>query len=942
MRTRRLEFLAFFWNLHVRQTRILPLAGPALVLYLVAHMASQAGGLYLHEQVVALIAVASSVTAVYLRRHRENGGARRVGLLGVAIGAGLSTLIDLTPIPAGVEMVQAAALAAIGGLLIDLTHSVPDTPTRLQRGGWVRALTVLVAAGAGALGIAQAIPPADVAAPAYQVLPATESWFAPASWRVIPASFAAAATAYAVAVRAFRGRLGSNAEALASNVWGLAGLLPALAMVTLAGWLITGNDPVPVRDAWPSLLLSGAAVVMLLGHIRLLDPELRVSAGPSTRRLLAGVLATALISAIVGALRSTIPEDPTTMALSVAATLMTGAGLYAALLPAVTRALAPDSGRLLQALEAIRGNLNEVGRIEELAQLVLVTLRRVARDPSGQPVLYGVAPATEARIDAAGEPRVVARSMPECLGTHLRSHPGIVVRASMEAMVVRRPAWRAVTAFLVEEDALCAVPLYRQGELEGALIIPRGRRRHALSLEELTQLTALGHRLAVLLTIFSSEIRAQRRANDAEQARKDLVEQLDATRGELSLLHQNAQALRENQRVVAYDPTLVAYSAPMKTFVQKLQEAAPLDAPVLLSIEAGDDVVNVARRLHDGSPRAGKAFVVADCASASAEGSLAALVGRDDKRDPEQGWLRLAHGGTLVLVDLPALSLDAQRALLDAIAEHHASAVGGQGSYEVDVRVIGATRIDLETRTRDGQFDPELAERMAARHIALPALRERPEDLESLILLALNRAARIRGRAPLGIGPRALSRLRAHRFPGNLAELYALIDQAVHRAAGPQVVLDDLELPPLEGTAEPRAATSTPPLATEPARAKPAGLEVDGPRDPWDRQSGTRPVLSESAGDTAQANAADDNVLEGSHSEVERRMLEHALARTDGNKSAAARLLDMKRTTFLDKLKRHGLATATSAGSVTAVANGGSPRRRTSSGTRSTRGQTGS
>lgn len=136
--------------------------------------------------------------------------------------------------------------------------------------------------------------------------------------------------------------------------------------------------------------------------------------------------------------------------------------------------------------------------------------------------------------------------------------------------------------------------------------------------------------------------------------------------------------------------------------------------------------------------------------------------------------------------------------------------------------------------------------------MVIPALRERREDIPSLILLAIDRACRIVARDPVGIDQDAMEALMAHDWPGDVAELELVIALAVSKTTATTIPLHDL-----------------PPLA-------------------W-------------------PDATRDESLDGTYLEVERRLLERTLQRAGGNKSEAARLLGLKRTTFLDKLRRHGL-----------------------------------
>jgi DNA-binding NtrC family response regulator len=140
--------------------------------------------------------------------------------------------------------------------------------------------------------------------------------------------------------------------------------------------------------------------------------------------------------------------------------------------------------------------------------------------------------------------------------------------------------------------------------------------------------------------------------------------------------------------------------------------------------------------------------------------------------------------------------------------------------------------------------------------LRVPPLRERREDLPSLLLLALDRSSRVLGRPTVGLDPHAHARLLAHTWHGNLAELESVVERAVLACSGARIGPSDL----------------VPILGPDPLADERSEHELDGPLE-----------------------------------SIERRALQHALARTAGNKSEAARLLGLKRTTFLDKLRRHGL-----------------------------------
>jgi len=255
----------------------------------------------------------------------------------------------------------------------------------------------------------------------------------------------------------------------------------------------------------------------------------------------------------------------------------------------------------------------------------------------------------------------------------------------------------------------------------------------------------------------------------------------------------------------------------------------------------------VSRFIHDRGPRWEAPFVVADCSAAPPDQVMSLLFGSENER--RTGWFQSATGGTLLLRDVPALSKSVQARLAEAM---HAETGDDDGPRPLPPRMIATSRVPLSELRRRGALDAGLAGCFSQPGLTIPPLRDRREDVPSLALLAIDRACRVLAREPVGIEQQAMEALVDHDWPGDVAELELLIELAVAQASTKTIALRDL-----------------PPLA-------------------WP--------------DVDQGEA-----LTGTYLEVERRLLERALLRSGGNKSEAARMLGLKRTTFLDKLRRHGL-----------------------------------
>jgi DNA-binding NtrC family response regulator len=170
----------------------------------------------------------------------------------------------------------------------------------------------------------------------------------------------------------------------------------------------------------------------------------------------------------------------------------------------------------------------------------------------------------------------------------------------------------------------------------------------------------------------------------------------------------------------------------------------------------------------------------------------------------------------------------------------------------VPPRIIATSRRALAALEDEAALEPSLVGCFTGAELLIPPLRERREDVPSLALLAIDRACRVLGRDPVGVDQAAMGALVDHDWPGDVAELELVLELAVANARGKTIAISDL-----------------PPLA-------------------W-------------------PSADEDESLDGTYVEVERRLLERSLRRSGGNKSEAARRLGLKRTTFLDKLRRYDL-----------------------------------
>jgi DNA-binding NtrC family response regulator len=230
--------------------------------------------------------------------------------------------------------------------------------------------------------------------------------------------------------------------------------------------------------------------------------------------------------------------------------------------------------------------------------------------------------------------------------------------------------------------------------------------------------------------------------------------------------------------------------------MQRLRVAAARVAPhpttVLLAGETGTGKGVLARAIHAASPRRGAPFVQVDCAGLAGPLLEAELYGvargaYTGAHESRAGRFEAAGAGTLFLDEIAELPLSGQAKLLRALEEGTFERVGETRTRRLRARVIAATHVDLERAVSEGRFRADLYFRLRVVALVVPPLRARVEDLEAWIERAAERAAERLDRPAPGFDPEAIARLVAHGWPGNLRELFHLVEAAAIWAEGPVV-----------------------------------------------------------------------------------------------------------------------------------------------------------
>jgi two-component system response regulator AtoC len=313
---------------------------------------------------------------------------------------------------------------------------------------------------------------------------------------------------------------------------------------------------------------------------------------------------------------------------------------------------------------------------------------------------------------------------------------------------------------------------------------------------------------------------------------------------------------------------IVGKSAVMLDVYKLVARVAGSTATVLVEGESGTGKELVARSIHTHSPRAHAPFLPVNCTALTeslleselfghARGAFTGAVGS------KRGLFEAAHGGTLFLDEIGDMGPKMQAQLLRTLQDGEVRPVGGSESIRVDVRLVCATNKDLEDEVKAGRFREDLYFRINVVTVHLPALRERREDIPSLVAHFLNKTARRERRETAAMSHEALRLLTSYAWPGNVRELENAIERAVAVAKGNVVLPSDLP-PEVGGSA---------------AVGVPGGVSVaDG------GIIADRPTLGE----------------------LERRYIQLVLSECSGNKKKAAEKLGIDRRTLYRALERGG------------------------------------
>jgi DNA-binding NtrC family response regulator len=352
------------------------------------------------------------------------------------------------------------------------------------------------------------------------------------------------------------------------------------------------------------------------------------------------------------------------------------------------------------------------------------------------------------------------------------------------------------------------------------------------------------------------------------------------------------------------DPVIVGPNQRMRDIFDYIARVGPGRGTVLVTGESGTGKEVVARAVHRASPRRDKPFVAVSCALFADTLIEAELFGHERGAytgavGARPGRFELADGGTLFLDDIDDVPLGMQVKLLRALQNRTVERLGGSRSIPVDVRVVAGTKRDLLRMVAEGRFREDLYYRLHVLAVDLPPLRERRDDLPLLIDHFLRRFFARRGVPPAPVSAAVMQALLAYDWPGNVRELENTCERVAESCTCGQVHLGCLGASILFAAAgpAPAAAVATGPEPAAPAAPAPLSAQVSAPIP----DAGARPVY-----DAGSLAALAGITLDEHLRRIEARLIGEALSSSRGNKSHAARLLGVKRSTLGDRIARCG------------------------------------
>jgi sigma-54 specific flagellar transcriptional regulator A len=353
-------------------------------------------------------------------------------------------------------------------------------------------------------------------------------------------------------------------------------------------------------------------------------------------------------------------------------------------------------------------------------------------------------------------------------------------------------------------------------------------------------------------------------------------------------------------------------SRAMRDVHRLIEQVAPFDTNVLILGESGTGKEMVARHVHELSGRAGHPFVPVNCGAIPADLLESELFGHEKGAftgalSTRLGRFEFAEGGTLFLDEIGDMSLQMQVKLLRVLQERSFERVGSNRTIRCNVRIIAATHRDLDAAISDGRFREDLFYRLNVFPIQMPPLRERLEDLPVLIEHLVQRQGQIAGRH-IKLDKEAMNCLTRNPWPGNVRELSNLLERLAILFPEQTVSANDLPERYRSRGAAGWAGSGVRIVAPEQARVVPVA-RIDESLGLLEVSELLESTEGLDATDTIQAALPRGGIdLKDHLSAIEIGLIRQALEEADGTVAEAARLLKIRRTTLVEKLRKYRLS----------------------------------
>ena len=325
-----------------------------------------------------------------------------------------------------------------------------------------------------------------------------------------------------------------------------------------------------------------------------------------------------------------------------------------------------------------------------------------------------------------------------------------------------------------------ALPLVIGGETVGGMTCGRLKARQAWTDQEVQDLTVF----AELFANFVLRLKSHRALDNAMKQLRNAKERLEA---------ENVYLRHEIELTHGFDEIVGSSDAVLQS-LQLVEQVAPTKTPVLILGETGTGKELIARAIHELSERCNRPLVKVNCAALPANLIESELFGHEKGAftgadSAKRGRFDLANGSTLFLDEIGEIPIELQAKLLRVLQEGEFDRLGGSKTIRVDVRLVVATNRDLAESVRDGEFRSDLYYRINTFPIALPALRDRGDDIDLLTQHFVRIHAPRLGREINEISAKMMEQIRQYKWPGNVRELEGVVQRALISSSGPVLKL---------------------------------------------------------------------------------------------------------------------------------------------------------